>query len=177
LLWYLIKFKQKTADWYDAVAIGTSLMVLCPEKARFERLLQQSAFAESFDGCVCLWMRVGEEMRVHERYRERRDGGGDCERNGEREGRTEMRVVREDEIEREKRVENGRDRETVRERKGRIAQEGWWEGGQKRREGGEGGQCICATVQGGGRIYLPSTFECAPNTSMHIYLTHAKSGL
>lgn len=78
----------KTADWYDAVAIGTSLMVLCPEKARFEWLLQQSAFAESFDGCVCLWMTVGEEMRVHARYTERKDGGEDCVREIEkREGR------------------------------------------------------------------------------------------
>ena len=60
-------------------------MVLCPEKARFERLLEQSAFAESFDGCVCLWMRVGEKMRVNGRNTERRDGGGDCVREMEKE--------------------------------------------------------------------------------------------
>jgi len=86
--------------------------------------------------CVSVDESGREDESEWEEHREKRWRGRLCERNGEREGRTQMRVVREDESEREKHVEKGRDRVVVEERKGRIEQERGEEGGQKRREGG-----------------------------------------
>ena len=67
-----------------------------------------------------------------------------------------MRVVREDESEREKHVEKGRDRVIVEERKGRIEQERGEEGGQNRREGGGGSTVYLVNSSGGREDVSPS---------------------